>query len=106
MITDEEAAAISQAIVDDARDAGQAAGLVTYHEEHLKTVRARLKQTSNLKTDGQRDDFARTQPEYLTALKELARAKEMDRTYRALQAGRQAQLEVWRTHAANVRGIR
>lgn len=106
MITDDEAYKIAQAIVEMAKDAGHAAGAVTFWEAQVKIELARLKNMSNKKTAAEREDFALSQPEYLSAVETLAKAREKQQEYRTLQAGYSAQLDVWRTHAANVRGVR
>jgi len=78
MITDESAEKCIDFIRDNASTYAMAKANRVYSEQYRKTVKARLRQESNARTEGQKDDYAYSHVDYngiLDGLKEAVYAE-------------------------------
>lgn len=80
---------------------------IRVHLEHFrKSDLARLRieaEQLGKKTVADRDDYARTHPDYMQLLEELKDATEKEEGYRLGLKSREMQLELYRTQQANAR---
>lgn len=83
--------------------AARARGLRVYNEEYRKSLRAILRNESDAKTEGKKDDFAYSHPRYLAHLKDLRESVVQDEMHRAARKRCEIQCEMWRTASANRR---
>jgi hypothetical protein len=88
---------------DNATVAAMAKANVKYIEQFRKSKKALLRMESDGKTEGAKDDYAYSHPEYLELLEGYRVAVEQDEKLRHLVDAAKIKIEVWRTEGANVR---
>lgn len=96
-------AALSALSIESAARSGAAKAEEIRASENLKIVFSRLRLEARAKTVAEREDAARTHPEYQAAVERLAEATERSHTLRDKTNKAEALLSFWQTENANAR---
>jgi predicted acyltransferase (DUF342 family) len=102
MIEDKQAEKASAFIRDNAKIFGKARAERIYLEEYRKTQKALLMNEA-AGTDKTREAKAYADPKYVTNLKGIRAAREIEETLRWEMVAAQARIEIWRSQSANNR---
>lgn len=97
MIEEHEVDSAVDFLRDKASEAAQKRATREYLEEFKKSKRAMLRLQSNGTTEGAKDDFAYSHPEYLELLDGLRVAIEQDEEIRFLARAAETKITAWQT---------
>lgn len=103
MITQDQVEAAVIYLAESAKEYAQACGRRYYMEEKRKSVKATFFNASQRKTAAERENEAYAHPDYLALLESIREAVEDEVLLRALRAGAEARIEVWRSQESSRR---
>ena len=105
LVSDEDVSKALDFLRDYAPKIGQARGEVIRLEHRLKTVESFERLKSEAKTEAAKQADARTSKQYKETAEALAVATAEFETLKGLRDAAAMKIEVWRTMAANLRGL-
>lgn len=105
LVTDDTVSDAIETLNDQYGEAAKARAAHEYQSDYLKTLKARLENECNEKTQAAKERYALTHPKYLQALRDRQTLAEEDYKHRDRRYAAQAILDVWRTQTANAREL-